>query len=254
MPRPSKPRRVKIGSADLRESMIRVAIVAGSNPIREARRARRVGAHAIEARVDLWSEHDPGRLALLLRRVRRAARLPVVLTIRTKGSGGGWESKGRGEHRRLAMYQTLLREADAVDIEFNTRGRNRIARAARRARRPLILSHHESRRSLGARAMESLATRMRRAGADVVKIAPYCRSREDLVEALTFLGRTPNRPVAVAPMGPWGPVGRAIAPLFGNAVEYVPVGKPVAEGQASAGALDAARRAIGLDRMLRRRR
>jgi 3-dehydroquinate dehydratase type I len=133
-----------------------------------------------------------------------------------------------------------------VDIEFDAKGRNRVARAARRARVPVVFSHHEARRPLGARAMESLAARMRRAGASVVKIAPQCRRREDLVEALAFLGRTPNRPVAVTPMGRWGKIGRVVAPVFGSALEYVPVSRPVVEGQVAAPTLDRLRASMGL--------
>lgn len=245
MLRPRRERRVRIGRVALGEKPVRVGIVTGPNPLVQAKRAKRIRAEIVEARIDLWNERDPSRAAALVRRVRRAAGRPVVATVRTKGAGGGWESKGRGERRRIEILRAVLKVADAIDIEYETRGRAALTRAARRAGVTVIFSHHEFRRALGARALEAIATRMRRAGADVVKLAPLCRARDSLVEALTFLGRTPNRPAALTPTGPWGDVGRVIAPIFGTALEYVPLGRPTAEGQVNARALDRARRALG---------
>lgn len=209
---------MKIGRVGLDDEIRRVAVVGGPRPIAAARKARRSGADLVEARVDTWADRDPDRLRDLLRAVRRAARRPIILSIRSRGSGGAWEAKGRGERARLALYLALLKEVDAVEVEFGSKSRNRVIRAARRARRTVILAHYESRRLLGARALEALATRMRRTGADVVKLAPHCPRREDLVEALCFLGKTPSKPVWLSPTGPAAPAYGDVLELFGSAV------------------------------------
>ena len=130
---------VHIGRFDLGLGPGIVAAI-GAAPIPTASKARSMGAHIIEVRIDLLGIKDKKELALLLDELREQVGLPIIATNRCQKEGGHWDGS---EEARVELLVSTLTRVDAVDVELFAPLQSRVADAARSLNKVLIISSHD---------------------------------------------------------------------------------------------------------------
>ena len=189
--------------------------------------ARRVPAHCdlLEARLDLTGLCGGEWLELCA--AVQAKGLPVVLTIRDRSEGGAWRKR---EARRLELYRRGFDIVSAIDIEIAAPSARLLAAAAHRHRVKVISSFHDFAGTPSLNRLLAVVRRVRRLGADVVKIATMVKEPHDLAR-LFAVPALAKGPICVLGMGEQGDVSRIALPCAGSCLAYGAVGTATAPGQ-----------------------
>lgn len=190
---------------------------------RQAGQARAQGADLLEVRVDRFPPSV--RSADALRLARRFG--PVLLTIRSRKEGGGWRGT---EAARLALFRALIPAADAVDVEGASPVAGAVLRAAKRAGKWTVLSHHDFAKTPSDAALRRMGARFKRSGADVLKVAAMPRSARDVDRLMAFCAGLEGRRAFIA-MGALGRRTRTEPARWGSCLTYGSVGAAAAPGQ-----------------------
>ncbi|HTQ04540.1 MAG TPA: type I 3-dehydroquinate dehydratase [Polyangiaceae bacterium] len=195
-------------------------------PLRVLERAAKEGLSLAEARVDLFRDRTPDAVRAHIEAVR--AVLPVLVTVRAAREGGAWRD---GEAARLALYRALLPVADAIDVELAAPIRADVVRAARRARRLVVLSHHDFERTPAAAALGRIVTQGTRARADIVKIAAHVADDADAARLAALFARHAESALVVVGMGEHGKKTRVFFPALGSLFTFASLDHATAPGQ-----------------------
>ena len=191
------------------EPLLCVTVTAPTTAALREARDRAALADLVELRLDTVSDPDvAGALA--------GRQKPVILTCRAAWEGGSF--KGAEDERRRLLEQAIEQGAEFVDIEWQARFEDLIARTNGRR---IVLSSHEF-----AHMPSDLADRaraMRSTGAEVVKIAAKANRLSDCL-ALLDVKRPAStnhgeRTILIA-MGEAGLISRVCAGRFGSAWTY----------------------------------
>jgi 3-dehydroquinate dehydratase-1 len=195
----------------------------------DARRAAREGADLLEIRADLFPARvlDDKILREQLRAVRRAAERPLLLTLRRRAEGGKWPFS---EIRRAALIRALMPSVDGVDVEGAARIAPGVLREARRLGKWVVLSHHDFKKTPSHRALEAVAGRFSKSGAQILKVAAMPRRPSDVDRLMEFCSGLRGRRAFIA-MGPLGRKTRVEPRRWGSCLTFASVGRPSAPGQ-----------------------
>lgn len=184
------------------------------------------GEVVVELRLDALADQHPDAL---LEFTRRYAEFPLLATIRRREEGGAWKGT---EAERLACYEAVLPEVHAVDVEI---GAGEIApqvvSAARALGKLTIGSFHDFKATPAMEVLETVHARGRTLGADTVKVAARCNSREDLQRLAAFTLDHRDDQIITIGMGGHGLVSRVFFPALGSLLTYTFLGEPTAPGQ-----------------------
>ncbi|HEX7797056.1 MAG TPA: shikimate dehydrogenase [Vicinamibacterales bacterium] len=173
--------------------------------LREARdRAER--ADLVELRLDTVS--DPDVAGALAGRKR-----PVIVTCRAAWEGGSF--KGSEDERRRLLEQALEQGAEYVDIEWQARFDDLIARTHGKR---IVLSSHEF--AYMPADLPQRARAMRATGAEVIKIAAKANRLTDCLSLLDVGPSTEHQRTILIAMGEAGLITRVLAGRFGSAWTY----------------------------------
>lgn len=184
------------------------------------------GVDILEFRVDQFAQSD----AQYARTVLNAfGTTPRLLTIRSQAEGGAF---GGSEADRLALYEQLMAEAQAVDIEIGaTDIFPEVAQAARDGEARIIGSYHNFETTPSLAELGDLASLGFEQGADIVKVAAQCNSQEALQTLAAFTLGWRHRGIIVIGMGPMGAASRIFFPALGSLITYTFLGEATAPGQ-----------------------
>lgn len=197
----------------------------------------------VELRVDLFDSTEPGHVAEVFRTARELLGKPIIATVRDVREGGG-----KAFDDRRGLYETCIPLCEAVDVEVRAGEVLTFVRALSSARGSLLIgSYHHFSETPDEIFLDSIVTRAKAAGADLVKIAVTARTREDLLRLLLFTLRQRDKGMITMAMGDAGLPSRVVSPLFGSLVSYGYVSRPSAPGQLSVAEL------MGLFRTLKLR-
>jgi len=211
--------------------------VTDQTPLRSLGAAAKQGVELAEARVDLFRDQDERAVLRFVREVRKL--MPVLVTLRSSAEGGAWRD---AESARLALYRALLPVADAVDTELAAPMRAELVAAARRAKKLVVLSHHDFAKTPADAALDRVVTRGFRAGADIVKIAANVQDDRDTARLAALFARHAGRPLVVIGMGDAGKKTRVMFPALGSLFTFAALGRGTAPGQLDVPAMS---RALG---------
>ncbi|MEV8512809.1 type I 3-dehydroquinate dehydratase [Dactylosporangium sp. NPDC051484] len=192
----------------------------------DAARARALGVDLAELRIDWYGSTDPD---YVLRAVApfRAAGLPTLATIRSKAEGGHWPGD---DARRLALFEAVLPEVDAVDVELSSAAiLPGVVAAAHAADRLVIVSYHDFDATPDEAALRATVEAAVAAGADFVKISTMALGPGDLRVLAGLLVRYDS--MIVIGMGAEGAGSRVFFPLLGSRITYSAIGGRPAPGQ-----------------------
>ena len=88
----------------------------------------------------------------------------------------------------------------------------------------IILSHHDFKKTPSIEELKKIATRMRKKGADIAKIAATAQSLQDSLEMLQFVKEESEKSKVIGLcMGEEGKITRTTGHLFGNYLMYAPL-------------------------------
>jgi len=206
------------------------------------RKAKREGAGIAELRIDLFSSAAP---AHVLREIRKFHAFPTIATLRSRREGGSWRG---GEKERLSLFRAVLPRVDAVDIELSSGTiLKEVAGAAHKAKKTVIISFHDFRKTPSAPRLAAVLRQAKSRGADIVKIAAFARSADDVKRLADFTLANRSKNLIVIAMGKKGTVSRILFPALGSLVTFAHGGQRTAPGQLSCRAL------AGLLKQLHRR-
>jgi 3-dehydroquinate dehydratase-1 len=202
-----------------------IASFTDRTPAAALRRGRDLGLALLEARVDLFEDRDAKRAIACIAKASKI--LPVLLTIRSASEGGAYPD---GEAERLALYRALIPHASAVDVELDASIRDQVRIAARRAKKLVVLSHHDFRKTPSDAGLDQVVRRSSKAGADVTKIAAHVPDDRALGRLARLFSRHPDAPLVVIGMGDHGRKTRVFFPALGSLFTFAALEK-TAPGQ-----------------------
>ncbi len=201
-------------------------------------------ADVVELRLDhlTGSAGDPAlvRAAVAATRAALPAQVPLLATFRSEREGG---AQSADDDAYTAVVDAVLADAgspggaDAVDVELATPGVTVLVSRAREAGLPVVVSHHDFRRTPPVDELLSILRRQGEAGADVCKVAVMPHDPDDVLALLTAtraFAREADRPVVTVAMGTLGLVTRLAGGVFGSALTFGSVGTASAPGQVDA--------------------
>ena len=217
---------VRIGHVDLGQGPGIVAAI-GTDPIQTASKAKSMGAHILELRIDLLGIKDEKKLGLLLDKLLEQVGLPIIATNRCQKEGGRWDGS---DEARVELLMSALTRVDAVDVELSAPLRNRVVDAARSLNRVLIISSHDFKATPPASVMTARLQQAMDDGADIAKLAVTPNSTADTLALLTVTQEA-DFPVSTIAMGKLGSHTRVVAPIYGSVLTYGAVEDAVAPGQ-----------------------
>ena len=158
--------------------------------------------------------------------------LPIIATVR-EGEGYNFEHS-----ERLALFEKLIPEVDAVDIALKAAIREEVIKKAKERKKPVIISEHNLEETPQESELEKIVSEARSCGADIIKIAAQANSPTDIARLMCFtLQQSKQGPLVCISLGDIGAVSRIIAPLFGSCLTYGYIEKAVAPGQMSLSSL-----------------
>lgn len=207
----------------------RVAVaIRDVEPRADVDEALAAGADMIEVRIDQFADPTASHV---LDRLKDFSGIPRIGTIRGKAEGGGWKGT---EEERLRLYEAILPEVEAVDIELGAQSINRqvVGRAVGMGV-TVIASFHDFEKTPSPAFCATLVRQGKELGADIVKIAAMCEEREDLQRLTTVLLEHPDQSLVVIGMGARGIQSRFLFPALGSLIIYTFLGAPTAPGQLS---------------------
>lgn len=181
-----------------------------------------------EARIDLFTRIESDYVIAQLDRLKNT---PTIATIRTQEEGGKWNQP---EEERLRLFRAVLTRAGAVDIELNSLAiRDRVIEAAKAANRCVIISYHNFLTTPDNTFLEDRLQKAKEIGADIVKIATYIRSADDIRTLASLLLSHPLSNLLLLGMGDYGRITRILFPTLGLPMTFAYLDQPTASGQLS---------------------
>lgn len=140
---------------------------------------------------------------------------------------------------RGAAFESLFPWLDAIDIEVESPEREQLIQLAHRSNRLVVLSSHDFTKTPAPARFEEIVAEAERLQADIVKLAVFAHSADDLRRVLTFTAECRFAGRVTIAMGEYGLLSRVAAPFFGSLVSYGFIDQPNAPGQLSASDLHA---------------
>ncbi|OGR82097.1 MAG: hypothetical protein A2636_03215 [Elusimicrobia bacterium RIFCSPHIGHO2_01_FULL_64_10] len=203
------------------------------NLISGARRAERLGAGAVEIRIDSLPARDRTRAGEIFARLKKVCSIPLIATVRSFAEQDPAAKRTRlSEPARLKLYGSVLPFADMVDVELDSDRVNRdVVRLARESGRTVILSSHDFRSVPGPGSIRRLVKKFRSLRGDILKVAAAPQDSKSLAEFLLACLRLKDIPRAFIAMGPLGLVSRIGAGDFGSCLTYGSLKSGYAPGQ-----------------------
>ncbi len=198
---------------------VAIAATDTANALAQAHAIKHV-ATLVEYRLDLMGDFD---LAWLL----AESPVPAIITIRHPAQGGRFAGSER--ERQQVLHEAIALGAPFVDVEWET------LPAFRETPHPhtrIIGSHHDFSGMIGDWASTGL--RIRKAGADIVKLVGAAQQSDDVLTPLAWLHGLTAPGIGIA-MGAGGAATRILAPRFSQAfLSFAASGDGTAPGQIQA--------------------
>ncbi len=198
----------------------------------QARKAKKDGAEILEIRVDSLSWDLRGRIVSVISKIKTAARLPILVTIRDPKEQGAAPGLVRlSDDQRLFLYRELLPLSDLIDVELRSRIAPAVVKQAQKLNVGTILSYHDFSGVPGEALVGKLLLRFKRLRGNIFKIAARPGDRLTLLRFL-LLGLSKNsvRRTFIA-MGDAGKISRLAGFCFGSCLTYGFASRSAAPGQ-----------------------
>jgi 3-dehydroquinate dehydratase-1 len=223
---------IRIGKLQLGE-VPRIAVPLSDVELRGEIKRLKPYVDILELRVDQFEQRDPDSVRELCREASQHG-APLLGTVRWAHEGG---RPGLTDSQRLQLFQTLVPEVDAVDIELRAAIRSEVVALADKYGKPVIVSYHDFERTPPDNVLVEMIETARQQGADIVKVAATACSPGDADRMLGLLRSHRSNGLILISMGEHGTMSRVFFPLLGSLVTFGFARQPNAPGQLSVEAL-----------------
>ncbi|MDI6801034.1 MAG: type I 3-dehydroquinate dehydratase [Thermodesulfovibrionales bacterium] len=183
----------------------------------------------IELRVDMFNDITPAHVKEVFKTAKEIFKKPIIATARDIREGGQREVP-----HRTGIYELISSFSDIVDVELNSTDIKEAKRLCAKHKKILIASYHNFELTPDDAFLDSVVSRGKEMGADIIKIAGMANSRDDFIRLLLFTLRHKEEGLITMSMGDNGLPSRVFNPLFGSLITYSYINKPSAPGQLSA--------------------
>lgn len=228
-PEPLKKARgeaVRLGGVTLTGGLRTAGVIVEGRAQSAAKKAAEAGADILELRADTFADASAVAMQTVMRGLKGLGK-PVLLTIRSRKEGG---IHPMGDRERATLYTALMPMADAVDIELGSSAILKdVVKSAKGNNKKVIISYHNFKATPGGGKLQDIIARAREKGADIVKIAAFARSPEDLKRLAALLAG--QNDLIVIAMGEYGRASRVFFPMLGSLLTYGSVTASTAPGQ-----------------------
>lgn len=233
---------VKIGSVVLGEGRTKVCVPLVAKTVEglleECRYLRDKLFDVAELRIDFFEGNDSIEQVLVLLAQLRPK-------LKDKGLLFTWRTKGEGGEKSIISedYFSLLNEVilsgyvDAIDIEyfFEQESMKNTVKLAKEHNVTVVLSNHDFDKTPAAEEIVKRLVGMKKADADIAKLACMPHAPEDVLTLLTATEAVkrqyPDEPIITMSMGKLGIISRICGSIFGNAMTFGAAKQASAPGQ-----------------------
>ena len=206
----------------------------------QLKQARKKTIDVIEVRLDTFSGLTPDPLQgvafsrSLLKKIRKTARKPILLTLRSFTEAGKKIPKKRrfDDPFRMAVLKPLLPMVQLIDVEIRHKSFARtLTKWAHQKKVGVIHSFHDFKGTVGWGRIRDFGSLSRQYRGDFFKIALSCRNQKKTFDFLEN-GYQLNHPHKILiSMGPQGLISRTLGFSFGSLFTYGHLGQKAAPGQ-----------------------
>lgn len=225
---------VKIGNVEVGRVVRVVGVITDHIPPSPLKSAKKLGADLIEARLDSFNTPDHTLIREFLNEVKSRSRLPIIATIRSIVEGGSKDGNFTRDKERLSLFKNVIDIVDAVDIELSSRSiLKEVMRMAGSSGVRVILSYHNFSSTPPRAAIEKVLKKMNTLKPDIIKIATWARSGNDVIRLMEFTRDHKSSILATMSMGENGVISRIVGSLYGSCLTYGFFNAPSAPGQIS---------------------
>ncbi len=210
-----------------------VATLFGSKDfLAQAKKAKKDRADILELRVDSLSDNGRSEIVAIIKKIKAATRLPVLVTVRDPKEQGTIKNLYRlSDAERLRLFSQCLPWVDLIDVELNGKITSAVMKRARGSKVKIILSHHNFSRTLKKGELRKLAQNFKKLKGDILKIAANPRDRLEVLNfMLECLSLRSTRKAFIA-MGEPGKISRLAGFCFGSCLTYGFASRSAAPGQ-----------------------
>ena len=234
-------KRIRIGSRIVGRRPLIVGVVTSLEALSRVARRKSWPFDVVEVRLDLLKA-GADNIRAGIRRIEDRG-LPVLLTIRSAREKGGWR---KAEAARARLYEELLPEVSAVDVEIRSPIFISLCRKAHEAWRTVVGSYHDFAGTPSLAVLKAMARRARAGGADIVKIATAVKGAGDAEVLLRLLKTRRGTLLCVIGMGTHAADLRVKLACEGACLTYGFVDRSAAPGQLACRELARRLRACGV--------
>lgn len=160
---------------------------------------------------------------------RKNTKIPLILTIRNDKSEGG-KSK-ISDKVKLSIFEGITPIVDAIDIELSSLVISKVIKIAKKHKKTVIVSSHNLKETPKENILESILKRAIARGANIVKIAAWANSSDDVNQLMQFTLKHKKDNVITMSLGNIGSISRLTFPSVGSLLTYSHLAKPFAPGQ-----------------------
>lgn len=218
---------VKLGPLAIAEIPAVVGTVSTGPALASIGSVHGLACDVIEIRYDLFGG-DTETFVLQQARRLESQGIPVLFTCRLANEGGKWENDGA---ERLRLYEAALEVVSAVDVEYLSPQRERIAAAALARGKTPVVSFHDFARTPDRDALAAIVAATAADPRRIAKISTAVQTQDD-IDTLQALLRQPwPMPLCVIGMGGLGAATRLHFPTIGSCLTYGYLDHSAAPGQ-----------------------
>ena len=208
---------------------------AGKTLLRDAAQAKKEGADWIELRLDALPRRALFNAAAIVKALRRAIKLPIIVTVRSPKEQGplpGLERYNTNDRRKI--FEEVLADADYIDLEFSSSQLIvSLLPIIRKKKKKIIFSYHDFKGMPTHKKILSLAAQFKRysKSGDILKVAVTPKKPSDAAWLLQECAAVNVANKAFIAMGKLGRISRLAGFAFGSALTYASSKKSTAPGQ-----------------------
>jgi 3-dehydroquinate dehydratase type I len=186
-------------------------------------------ADLIELRIDMFEDISSDHIENIFRAAKENFKKPIIATVRDVKEGGQREIADK-----LGIYKAVVPLSDVIDVEIGSEDiLTETKKLCHTYRKLLIGSYHNFEFTPDNDFLDSIVSRGKELGVDIVKIAAMARDREDLIRLMFLTQRHKDTGIITMSMGDRGLPSRVFNPLFGSLITYGYINHPSAPGQLS---------------------
>lgn len=191
----------------------------------------------IEWRADFFEQlHHTDAVLHFLGKLAARTKIPILFTIRSEEEGG--EPVRLDEAEKVALLETICREADIAAVDYEVENEAQFVEAVRQAAEAndveLVLSYHNFSETPAYEFLIEIGEKMARAGGDVAKLAVMPESSADvnrLLDVTAALDESLSLPVITMSMGKLGVLSRVVGWAYGSRLTFAVGVESSAPGQ-----------------------